>query len=133
MEPTLLSSTALAPSPASVRDARRFFTASTSRLGLTPDVVELGSLAVSELVTNAICHGASPIEIRTMSDAAEVRFEVSDSGPGMPRSGPVAPLATGGRGLGIVAAITDAWGCERNRNGPGKTMWFTLMRRRVTS
>lgn len=128
MEPMMVSTAALEPLPNSVRQAREFFAASAGRLGLAPDVVEMGTLAVSELVTNAVRYGVGPIEVRTVSDRAHVRFEVSDRAPKLPERSEAALSALGGRGLGIVDAVADTWGCERHRDGQGKTIWFTLLR-----
>lgn len=128
MEPMMVSTAALELLPNSVREAREFFAASAGQLGLAPDVVEMGTLAVSELVTNAVRYGAGPIEVRTLLDRAHLRFEVSDRGPTMPQRSEAAPSALGGRGLGIVDAVAEAWGCDRHRDGLGKTIWFTLPR-----
>jgi signal transduction histidine kinase len=72
--------------------------------------------AAGNLVANAIEHGATPIELRTVTDGKRVRFEVHDAGPGLPV--PIATLSRGrragrgarGRGLAIAAAVAQRHG-----------------------
>lgn len=128
MEPMMVSTTALEMSPQSVRQARNFFRSSTNRLGISAKVRDAGSLAVSEIVTNAIRYGAGPIELRTMLERSSIRVEVSDFGSAMPVPTTAEPDMTGGRGLRIVDAVCQAWGCDRHGDDGGKTVWFTLPR-----
>ena len=128
MEPMMVSTTALEMSPQSVRQARNFFRSNADRLGVSASVREAGSLAVSEIVTNAVRYGAGPIELRTMLERSSIRVEVSDRGAAMPVATSAEPDMTGGRGLGIIDAVAQAWGCDRHRDGGGKTVWFTLPR-----
>lgn len=113
----------------SVSRARRFFSAIAEAAGLPSSLIETGTLALSELVTNAVVHGEVPIEVRTFVGDASVRVEVSDSGDRVPQI--VAMQSSSresGRGLAIVDAITEAWGFEPARDGPGKSVWFRLAR-----
>ena len=128
MEPMMVSTTALEMSPQSVRQARNFFRSSADRLGVSAEARDAGSLAVSEIVTNAIRYGAGPIELRTMLERSSIRVEVSDRGPAMPVPTNTAPELTSGRGLGIIEAVCQAWGCDRHGDDGGKTVWFTLPR-----
>ena len=128
METMTVASTALDLSPQSVRQARNVFQSAADRLGLSPEARHAGSLAVSEMVTNAISHGSEPIELRTVLEPTSIRVEVSDCGPEMPISSVEKPEAIGGRGLGIIEAIAQAWGYDRHGDDGGKTVWFTLPR-----
>ena len=128
MEPTMVSTTAFEMSPQSVRQARNFFRSSADRLGVSVEAREAGSLAVSEIVTNAVRYGAGPIELRTMLEHSSIRVEISDRGTAMPVATTAEPNMTGGRGLGIIDAVSQAWGCDRHRDDGGKTVWFTLPR-----
>jgi anti-sigma regulatory factor (Ser/Thr protein kinase) len=89
------------------------------------------ALVVSELVTNAVLHaGAAPgdavrLQIRVSSGRA--RIEVRDSGLGFEAPAHISPdpLAVGGQGLLIVAALSDAWGVVR---GPDScTVWCEVL------
>ena len=75
-----------------------------------------------------IRHGSEPIELRTVLEPTSIRVEVSDCGPEMPISSVEKPEAIGGRGLGIIEAIAQAWGYDRHGDDGGKTVWFTLPR-----
>ena len=44
---------------------------------------DLGQLIVSELVTNAVCHGDGPIEMRLSFADGDLRVEVHDNGAGL--------------------------------------------------
>lgn len=112
--------------PASVGEARH-------QLSRFADDNELGDnetmlLVVSELVTNAVVHGADPIEVCVSCAPQIVRIEVSDHNPD---TSAVAvrqrhPDLPGGWGLEIVGALTRRWGTVGH--GDGKTVWAELDR-----
>ncbi|MFH9663278.1 ATP-binding protein [Streptomyces sp. NPDC017248] len=84
------------------------------------------SLCVSELATNALVHGVPAgrgFLLRLRYDGHLVRAEVHDSGPGTPRAAeePGGPESEGGRGLLLVAALSDKWGV--GERAPGKIVW----------
>lgn len=88
-------------------------------------MVEEAQLLVSELVTNAVRHGAPPIELHVCcagGDRLEIRVRDSDPRTPAPRSAD--EDAEGGRGLLLVDLVSDAWGHEEDEDG--KTVWFTL-------
>jgi anti-sigma regulatory factor (Ser/Thr protein kinase) len=115
----------LSPDPRSVRDARSWVVEQLRGLD-RPDLVDAARLAVSELVTNAILHGEPPISVRLGGTPAHPRVEVHDrsSDPPSARDMPdeARLLATVGRGLGIVATYSTAWGAEMSARG--KVVWF---------
>jgi len=78
-------------------------------------------LVVTELVTNALLHGAPPVTLRIQSRGHGARVEVHDHGPRPPLRIRDAGDAMTGRGLALVAALSSAWGAEQN--GAGKVVW----------
>jgi anti-sigma regulatory factor (Ser/Thr protein kinase) len=111
-----------------VQDARRWVVQTCRDIG-RHDLVDCAELGVSELVSNAILHGADPIQVRVRGTVEHPRVEVRDASvdhPVLP-----APLAldhdddlllTFGRGLSIVARSSRAWGTEIEVDG--KVVWF---------
>ncbi|KUM99813.1 PAS sensor protein [Streptomyces yokosukanensis] len=81
-------------------------------------------LVVSELVTNAIRYGSHPIRLRLIHDAATLICEVSDTSSTAPHLRRAKTYDEGGRGLLLVAQLTQRWG---SRHTPeGKTIWAEL-------
>ena len=117
----------LGAGPRGVQDARRWVVGTFHDIG-RDDLVECAEMAVSELVTNALLHGASPIQVRVRGTREHPRVEVSDGSteppalPEPPSGDDVDDLLTFGRGLSIVARASDAWGAEIEDDG--KTVWF---------
>ncbi|MEV5706423.1 SpoIIE family protein phosphatase [Actinoallomurus sp. NPDC052274] len=77
-------------------------------------------LILSELVTNAIRYGASPIKVRLLHGRT-LTCEVSDSSSTSPRLRRAATTDEGGRGLFLVAQLAERWGTRYTTNG--KVIW----------
>src|SRR5512139_3118306 len=115
----------LAPTPQAPRQARDFFT-STCALWDAMRFDDVGSLAVSELVTNAVRHAETAMRLElTISDAVLV-VAVHDRGAGRPVIAAPVGRAIGGRGLAIVAKLAETWGVTVDRDGVGKTVWCRI-------
>ena len=84
-------------------------------------------LVVSELVTNAVVHGAEPIVVTMVRASERVRVEVTDGADeSSPHGNPRPPTdAENGRGLSVVTRLAVAWGW-RASPGHGKTVWAEL-------
>jgi two-component sensor histidine kinase len=99
--------------------ARRIVDDATA--GMAPGRRAQARLLTSELVSNAVRHGAGRIAISVHRDDDALTVAVSDEGDGRPRlradSG-----EDGGFGLHLVAALADRWGFA-----DGSThVWFAL-------
>ncbi|UFR00686.1 SpoIIE family protein phosphatase [Streptomyces sp. Go40/10] len=81
-------------------------------------------LVVSELVTNAIRYGARPIRLRLIHEEATLICEVSDSSHTAPHLRRAKTFDEGGRGLLLVAQLTQRWGSRHHAEG--KTIWAEL-------
>jgi PAS domain S-box-containing protein len=77
-------------------------------------------LVVSELVTNAIRYGEPPIQLRLIRDRTLI-CEVSDGSSTSPHLRRAHAYDEGGRGLLLVAQLTQRWGSRQT--GSGKTIW----------
>ncbi|GGY81314.1 hypothetical protein GCM10010300_26680 [Streptomyces olivaceoviridis] len=75
---------------------------------------------VTELVTNAIRYGEPPIQLRLIRDRALI-CEVSDASSTSPHLRRAHAYDEGGRGLLLVAQLTQRWGSRQT--GAGKTIW----------
>jgi anti-sigma regulatory factor (Ser/Thr protein kinase) len=76
---------------------------------VNPDAV---LLVASELITNAVRHGAGDVELRVDVDGDVVRLEVLDDGHvkvEVPQHA-APPTAIGGRGLQLVRDVSRRWG-----------------------
>lgn len=115
----------LPPEPASAAAARRFILDVLDRWQ-EGDLSDTVALLVSELVTNAVLHAASPVEIGLRRRGPNVRVEVSDSSPVIPGARDFSADTTTGRGLALIAALSDDWGVETIPRA-GKIVWFELL------
>lgn len=112
----------LAADQVSIREARSRV---AQRLdGLSGDSLEIILVLTSELVTNAILHGAGPLGLSVAWDDRGVRIDVHDESPERPVVRAVDHEAAHGRGLLLVDALADEWGVDGTDTG--KSVWFTL-------
>jgi serine phosphatase RsbU (regulator of sigma subunit)/PAS domain-containing protein/anti-sigma regulatory factor (Ser/Thr protein kinase) len=81
-------------------------------------------LVTSELVTNAIRYGARPIRLRLIHDATTLICEVSDTNHTAPHLRRAKTWDEGGRGLLLVAQLTQRWGTRHTADG--KTIWAEI-------
>jgi hypothetical protein len=101
----------------------RHFVASTIAPWATIEDCETAVLLVSELVTNAVIHAQTAVEVEVRVDGSILHVEVRDRRPDCPvvRAG---PRAERGRGLKILDGLATAWGTiEREHT---KAVWFDL-------
>lgn len=113
----------LDPLPASAGKGRSFATGLLTRWGLE-HLCDRVELLVSEVVTNAILHSRSPIEVSVVLSEEALRVEVCDESPLLPVRRTYSEESTTGRGLLLIEALSDRWGTE-SRPG-GKVVWFEL-------
>lgn len=110
--------------PESVAEARRSTGKALADWGYYGSIVDDIVLMVSELVTNAVVHGAPDITLSLWLECGCVCGRVSDRGPGRPRLVTASDTAEHGRGLAMVAELARTLGWGRTPGG-GKRVWFT--------
>jgi anti-sigma regulatory factor (Ser/Thr protein kinase) len=138
----LVATAAYQPVPAAAAAARRFVRdtlrswelagepgEASERATLVDDAV----LLTSELVTNAVLHAGTPVQVTCrllgdMSDGA-VEIAVLDRLPGQlhpdqPQTAADAAERTSGRGLQLPSELASAWGVTYARTA--KAVWFRL-------
>jgi DNA-binding NarL/FixJ family response regulator len=86
--------------------------------------IEDAALLATELVTNAVVHARSAVELRLRQLSDRVRVEVADTGGGALQLREPDPDAFDGRGLLLVQTLALAWGTSSD--GGGKVVWFEV-------
>ncbi|MEV6803713.1 SpoIIE family protein phosphatase [Streptomyces sp. NPDC051132] len=113
----------LSPVPENVAPARRFVRSVLD--GVAPDMVDTAELLTGELVTNAVLHARTEIEVLAWAAGGRVQVRVGDHRPDLglvPHPGH--PYACTGRGLVLVEELATRHGVY---GGEGrKTVWFEL-------
>lgn len=82
------------------------------------------ALLVSELLANAIEHGAPPIKVALDWDDRRLRVEIRDASTEVPVHRVPAVGDPDGRGIWLVDRNASDWGIERLPDG--KAVWFEL-------
>ena len=109
--------------PASPGVARRFVGTVLSDLG-HDRLLDSARTGVSELVTNAVLHARTDIEVRVTREGDTVRIGVHDRSRLPPALRAYDRLAATGRGLALVSALARTVGVDADDEG--KTTWFEL-------
>lgn len=112
-----------------VRTARAFVHDELDSWGLE-GMSEAMELVVSEIVTNALIHAGSDVDVKLRAFADHIRLEVRDSDSNPPVPSPLAATEEGnakaehGRGLLIVESLAEMW--NSSPNGQGKTVSLNM-------
>ncbi|MEV6739708.1 SpoIIE family protein phosphatase [Streptomyces sp. NPDC051104] len=105
--------------PAAVGEVRASVTRQLARWGLE-ELTFTTELILSELVTNAIRYGGAPVRVRMLYDRSLI-CEVFDGSTTSPHLRYAAMTDEGGRGLFLVAQLTERWGTRYTPRG--KVIW----------
>ncbi|MEU2715649.1 SpoIIE family protein phosphatase [Streptomyces sp. NPDC007205] len=119
LPPDDVASWSLPPEPASAARARALTSAKLNEWGLE-HLAFTTELIASELVTNVYRYASGPATLRLIRERCLV-CEVSDSSHTSPHLRRARTTDEGGRGLFLVAQMTERWGTRYTREG--KTVW----------
>ncbi|MFD5794262.1 ATP-binding protein [Streptomyces diastatochromogenes] len=115
--------------PSRIGQVRRIVSAQLRYWHLDP-LIDRAALGVTELLSNVHRHArpdkSCTVELELLVDRLTV--SVRDHDPRLPvvaDTTDASPLATCGRGLAMVAAMSESWGA-RPDGDDGKVVWFTL-------
>ncbi len=120
------------PNPRAVGEARLWLARLLARWEIT-EVTDAAGLLVTEFVTNAVVHAQSHVRVLAAVADGVLEVGVADEAPysGLPEPAlaqhselSVAGLPERGRGLALVAHLSDAWGVAELERG--KQFWFRL-------
>jgi hypothetical protein len=93
-------------------------------LALPEETVALAQLLTSELVTNAVMHACTAVDLEIELADFSTRITVQDSSAIEPERRPPSVDLANGRGLALVDGLSSAWGWEHIPTG--KRVWFEL-------
>jgi Histidine kinase-like ATPase domain len=120
------------PAPGCVKKAREFTEATLRRWGVAGLAGDVG-VVMSELLTNALRHGVPaapesshpPIRLGLLHPGSCVLCAVADPSTRVPVLKEPDYLAESGRGLHVVAALSQRWGWTAPGSA-GKVVWATF-------
>jgi anti-sigma regulatory factor (Ser/Thr protein kinase) len=111
---------------ASAARARQFIHGFATDRSLPEETVDRLVLIGGELVTNAVLHARTPLDVALELHADRVRVSVHDRSRAPASLRRYQPDALTGRGLGLVAALSREWGVAVTRDG--KRVWADIER-----
>jgi hypothetical protein len=114
----------LEPLPRSVGDARRFVASHAP--ALPHETSDTLMLLTSELVTNAVLHARTDVDVSVVVAEQSVVVMVHDQDLALARNNAY-PQREGGWGLKLVSALAES-SAMVSHPGDGKTAWFRLLR-----
>ncbi|MEV6008969.1 SpoIIE family protein phosphatase [Streptomyces sp. NPDC051976] len=111
------------PDPAAVSALRGAASAWVTERGLSTELAYTTEIVLSELIANALRYTNGPVQLRLILDRTLI-CEVADNSSTSPRMRRSSTVDEGGRGLFIVAQLTQRWGTRYTPTG--KVIWTEL-------
>ena len=120
-----MTSVLVPPHTIAVRGVRRWARSQLESWGVNKEAIASAVMCLSELVTNVVQHAGTPARV-TLEYADRLLVTVEDTGTwSTPRTGHEDHSSSQGRGLSLVAAVSDAMGHARGVDG--STVWFEIV------
>ena len=120
MTPLLVASTH-EPVPTVGPRIRRYLRVLLGSWGLVGEIVEDALVVAEELVANVVDHAHTRFALVVRLTRRVLRISVHDESAVEPVLRPFDPHASRGRGLQLVASLSERWGCDHDDRG--KTVW----------
>jgi anti-sigma regulatory factor (Ser/Thr protein kinase) len=92
--------------------------------GVGAAIIDDALLVVEELVANVLDHAHTRFGLELRLTGTALHIAVRDRSGRSPQIRRVDPYAVRGRGLQLVASLSQRWGCEHHADG--KTVWAEL-------
>ncbi len=83
-------------------------------------------LAMTEMVSNSVRHGAGPVDVELSAEGSVLLLRVSDCSDDLPRQLRGDHSWSGGRGMIVVHGVASRWGVQY-RTEVGKTVWCEFL------
>ncbi|MFC4535701.1 ATP-binding protein [Sphaerisporangium dianthi] len=111
-------------------DVRDFAALQARRAGMNDEAIGDFLVAINEVATNAVTHGASKARVRVWCDEGDLLVGVHDDGHWVPEETPgmIAPhdYSTSGMGLWVTRRLTKELILRTGQNGTELIMRFKL-------
>ncbi len=115
------------PELRSAIEARRFVDDELRPAGAGDDTLLHAQLLATELVTNAVRHAQSPVDLTIARENGRVRIEARDDSAAVPTQ-PQVDTPTRHRGLLLIEDLSADWGVDAHGDR-GKVVWCELASR----
>jgi anti-sigma regulatory factor (Ser/Thr protein kinase) len=128
---TVRESLVLPPTARAARAARDMVSRACLDWGRSSQI-QAATLVVSELVTNAMVHAGTDLEVSMTRCGPRLRVAVKDHSGGLPHIQDAGGSGVTGRGLVLVNAFCESWGVLPTGDG-GKVVWAVILERAGTA
>ena len=107
----------------SVTEARRFVLDALTNWRLDA-LADTAALLTSEVVTNAVLHARTSVDLVVRRLVVGIAVEVTDGSSTQPRARRATADSTTGRGMALLDQLATSWGVKTHKGG--KTVEFTV-------
>ena len=115
-----------APDLSSVQTARRFVERELQGSGIDDDTLFRVQVLTTELVSNAVRHAGTSVDVTVTSRGDRIRVGARDYSTTRPVPPPV-DTPTRHRGLLLVEDLADDWGVDIEDDSNSKVVWFEVV------
>lgn len=109
-----------------IADVRTFVAGELASQGVDGWTSDRAVVLASELATNAVVHARTTFDVELRLEPHLLWIGVVDGNPREPLASPFATDLVSGRGLHVVAGLSDDWGSDPRAGG--KVVWCAIER-----